>query len=107
LVFLLLAAAGIFLAAKLVPPYVTYWSMRNPVKEAAMAAVRRGAGPAKARADLLEKAKEQGLRLGDDDIEIEQVGSSMVVRVAWETPVEFPRYRHTLRFRLEEREPLP
>jgi hypothetical protein len=106
LVFILLAAAGVLTATKLIPPYWTYWSMRIPVKEAAKAAVRPG-GEAKARASLLEKAKELSLLLSEENIEVTQEGSTMVVRVTWEHPVDFPGYRHTLHFRLEERESLP
>jgi hypothetical protein len=104
---ILVAAAGVYLAAKFIPPYWTYLGMLDPVKEAAMAMV---SGPnvneALVRADLIRRAKAQGLTLEDDDIDITQDGTMLVVQVTWVTPVELPRHRYDLRFRIEERVPL-
>lgn len=104
---ILVAAAGVYLAAKFIPPYWTYLGMMDPVKEAAMAMV---SGPSASetlvRADLIRRAKAQGLTLEDDDIDITQDGTMLVVQVTWVTPVELPRYRYDLRFRIEERVPL-
>jgi hypothetical protein len=103
----LVVVAGIYLATKFVPPYWTYLGMMDPVKEAAMAMV---AGPnvneASVRSDLIRRAKEHGLILEDDDIDINRNGTMLVVRIAWVTPVELPQYRYDLRFRIEERAPL-
>ena len=106
LLFLLLVAAGIYLAIKFVPPYWTYLSLQDPVKEAAMAAVTQS-GEDKARADLIRRAREEGLNLGEDDIQFTREGPQLVVRISWVAPVELPRYRYDLRFRIEQRTSLP
>ena len=107
-VLLILAvAAGVYLVSKFVPPYWTYLGMLDPVKEAAMAMVSGpSANEALVRADLIRRAKAQGLALEDDNIDITQDGIMLVVRVRWVTPVELPRYRYGLRFQIEERVPL-
>ena len=100
--FILVVVAGIYGAIKFVPPYWTYLSMKDPVKETAMAMLS-AADEQSARADLIRRAKERGLTLDDDDIEIARNGSIVVVRVSWVTPVELPHYRYDIHFRVEER----
>jgi hypothetical protein len=105
LLFVLVVAAGAYLAIKFIVPYWNYLSMQDPVKEAAMAAVTQ-AGEASARAELLRRARDRGLTLDDDDVEFIREGSMLVVRVAWVTPVELPRFRYDLHFRIEQRVPV-
>lgn len=102
---ILVVAAVFYLAIKLVPPYWTYLSMKDPVKEAAMA-ILSNTDEATTRADLIRRAQQQGLTLDDDNIDITRDNSMLVVRVTWVTPVDLPRYRRILRFRIEERVPL-
>lgn len=106
LLFLLLVAIGIYLALKFVPPYWTYLSLQDPVKEAAMAAAGQP-GEDRARADLMRRAREAGVDLTDDDIQFTREGPQLVVRISWVAPVELPRVRYDLRFRIEQRTPLP
>jgi hypothetical protein len=106
-VFILLLAAAVYAATKFVPPYWTYLSMQDPVSEAAMAATRQGGTEEKVRATLIQQAKEQGLNLTDNNIEFVRQGPMLVVRVGWVAPVDLPRYRHNIRFRIERRVPLP
>ncbi len=103
MLFILVVVAGIYVAILLIPPYWTYLSMQDPVKEAAVTAVTARDGEAMARVDLLRKSRELGLRLEDENIEITRVGQELVVRVTWVEPVDFPRYRHILHFRVEQR----
>ncbi len=105
LLFILVVVAGVYLAIKFIPPYWTYLSMKDPVKEAAMA-ILSATDEKSARADLIRRAQQQGLALDDDNIDITHDGTMLVVRVTWVTPVELPRYRYDLRFQVEERVPL-
>jgi hypothetical protein len=106
LIGLLLLAGGIYLGIKFIPPYWDYLSMMDPVKEAAMAASAREKED-RIRADLIAKAKRLGLDLTDENVEFIQNGNIVVVRVAWEVPVDLPRYRHTLSFRVESKSLAP
>ena len=103
--FILMAVAGIYLASKFGPPCWTYLSMKDPVKEAAMALVA-STDENTVRAELIRRAQEQGITLDDEDIDITRDETMLTVRVAWVAPVELPRYRYDLRFRIEERVPL-
>ena len=105
LLFVLVAAAGIYVAINFIPPYWTYLSMQDPVKEAAMAAAARG-DEARVRADLILRAKELDLALEDDNIEITRDGPMLLIRVSWVACVDLPRYRYDIPFRVEERVPL-
>ena len=105
LIGLLVLASGIYLGAKFIPPYWAYLSMLDPVKEAAMAAAARGGDEERIRTGLIVKAREFGCQLAEENVEIVRDGNVVVVRVAWEVPVDLPRYRHTLRFHVESQSP--
>jgi len=104
LVGLLVLVGGIYLGAKFIPPYWAYLSMLDPVKEAAMAAATRG-NEERIRTGLIVKAKQFGFELDGENVEFVRDGNVVVVRVTWEVPVDLPRYRHTLRFRVESQAP--
>ena len=98
----LLVLAGIgFAGSKVVPIYWNYLAMQDPVKEAAMAAARPGR-EAQVRVELIARAKRLGVDLAEDAVEFGQDGNQVVVRVAWEVPLDLVLYRRTLRFRVEK-----
>jgi len=98
----LVVLAGIgFAGSKVVPIYWNYLSMQDPVKEAAMAAARPGK-EAEVRVQLIARAKSLGVDLAEDAVEFGQEGNQVVVRVAWEVPLDLVLYRRTLRFRVEK-----
>ena len=105
LVFILVVVAGVYLGTKFIPPYWTYLSMKDPVKEATMA-ILSATDERSVRADLIRRAKQQGLTIEDENIDITRDGGMLVVRVSWVEPVELPRYHYDLRFQVEERAPL-
>ena len=104
LVGLLVLVGGIYLGAKFIPPYWAYLSMLDPVKEAAMAAATRG-NEERIRTGLIVKAKQFGFELDGENVEFVRDGNVVVVRVTWEVPVDLPRYRYLLRFRVESQAP--
>jgi len=106
LIGLLVLVGGIYLGAKFIPPYWAYLSMLDPVKEAAMAAAARGGDEERVRTSLILKAKQFGFDLPEEGVEFVREGNFVVVRVAWEIPVDLPRYRHTLRFHVESQAPV-
>jgi hypothetical protein len=103
LLFILVVGVVVYLAIVLVPPYWDYLSMQDPVRDAAVTAVTTRDGEVTARADILRKAREIGLRLQDENIEIVHEGQELVVRVSWVEPVDLGRYRYNLQFRVEQR----
>jgi hypothetical protein len=105
-VFLLIVIVVGYLAVVFVPAYWTYFSMLDPVKEAAIMAASP-AGEEAARARLLREARQAGLALDEDAVEFVRLEAEQVVRVRWSVPVELPRYRYTLRFNIERRSLLP
>jgi hypothetical protein len=102
---LVLVGAG-YVAAKLVPVYWNYLAMQDPVKEAAMAASRHGKEE-EVRRELMARAQDVGIPLDEESVHIGQEGNMMVVRVAWEVPLDIPLYRRTLRFQIEKAAPAP
>ena len=96
----ILAGIG-FAGNKVIPIYWDYLSMQDPVKEAAMAAARPGR-EAQVRAELIARAKRLGVDLAEDAVEFGQEGNQVMVRVAWEVPLDLVLYRRTLRFRVEK-----
>jgi hypothetical protein len=103
---ILLLIAGVYLAIKFIPPYWTYLSMQDPVKEAAMALAMPRGDEAKVRADLIRRAAEQGLAIDDSNIYIDRQGVLVVVRVRWVARVDIPGFRYRIPFRVEDRVPL-
>ncbi len=103
LLFLVVLIAIGYLAATLGPPYWTYFSMFDPVKEASLAATLPD-GEQRARETLAYKARELGIELGEDGVSVDSTpDGEAVVRVAWSVPVNLLWYRHTLRFDIERR----
>ena len=101
---LLVLIGGIYLGTKFIPPYWAYLSMLDPVKESAMAMAARG-DEERIRTNLIAKAKQLDVELDGENVEIVRDGNVVLVRVAWEVPVDLPRYRHTLRFHVESQSP--
>jgi flagellar basal body-associated protein FliL len=104
-VLLVLAGVG-YVGMKLIPPYWDYLSLQDPVKEAAIAYARHGK-EAEVRAELIARARQIGIALDEERVDIGQEGNQVVVRVAWEIPLDIPLYRRSLRFRIEKGVPAP
>lgn len=105
LVALVVAGLG-YVGSKVVPAYWDYLSIQDPVKEAVIAYARHGK-EAEVRAELIARARHIGVALDEEQVDIGQEGSLIVVRVAWEVPLELPLYRRTLHFRIEKTAPAP
>jgi hypothetical protein len=105
LVLLVLAGLG-YVGTKVIPPYWDYLSLQDPVKEAAIVYARQGK-EAEVRAELITRARQIGIALDEERVEIGQEGNQIVVRVAWEVPLDIPLYRRSLRFRIEKGVPAP
>jgi hypothetical protein len=75
--------------------------MQNPVKEAAMAITRPGKED-EVRAELIARAKSLGVDLAEDAVEFDRKGDQVMVRVAWQVPLDLVLYRRTLQFRIEQ-----
>ena len=107
LFFLAVLVAGIFLATKFIPPYWGYLSLQDPVKEAAMTAVSRAGGEEAARKELIRRAAEQGVSLGEENIQFIRDGSMLILLVRWSETVSLPGYQVRIPFQIEHRVPAP
>jgi len=107
LFFLLVLAVAVVAVIKIVPPYWTYLSLQDPVKEAALTAVSRLGGEQAAREELVRRAADLGLGLGEENIQFVRDGSMLILRVRWSEAVELPGYRTTIPFQIEHRIPAP
>jgi hypothetical protein len=107
LFFLAVLGVGCFLAIKFIPPYWTYLSLQDPVKEAALGLGSRPGGEEAAREDLIRRAAQHGVALGAQNIEFVRDGSMMILRVRWSETVELPGYRVRIPFQIEQRVPAP
>lgn len=107
LLFLLVLGVGIVAAIKIIPPYWTYLSLQDPVKEAALTAVSRMGGEQAAREELIRRAADLGLGLGEENIQFIRDGSMLILRVRWSEAIEVPGYRTTIPFQIEHRIPAP
>jgi hypothetical protein len=105
LVFLMVVGSGWYLCTKFIPPYWSYLSLQDPVKEALIVAVRGNEDTA--RNSIIQRGREAGVALTDEDIEFFRNGPMLKVRVRWTVPVELPRYRYNLQFNIEHTTPLP
>jgi hypothetical protein len=102
LVTLVILASLGFAGSRVVPIYWNYLAMQDPVTAAAFTAARPGGKEAEARMELIARAKSLGVDLAEDAVEFGQEGNHMVVRVAWEAPLDLVVYRRILRFRVEK-----
>jgi hypothetical protein len=107
LVFLLVVVAVIYLAIKFIPPYWTYLSLQDPVKEAALTAVSRQGGEDRAREELIRRAAENGVPLGQENISFDREGPMLTLRVRWSETVDLPGYRVRIPFEIEQSVPAP
>lgn len=103
--FLVVVGAVWYLGIKLIPPYWDYLSLQDPVKEALVTAAR--GNETAARGSIIKQAHDLGLELTDENIVFTLEAPVMKVRVSWEVPVDFPRYRYNLQFDIEHSTPLP
>jgi len=84
LIFLLL---GVFVAYKLIPVKVKAAEMRQIVVDEAKSAGTHGDD--KIRAEIMFKAKENDLSIGENDIQITRQANSIKVQVDYIVPVDF------------------
>jgi len=107
LLFLAVVVVGFVVAIKFIPPYWTYLSLQDPVKEAALAAVSRSGGEEAARQELIRRAADHGITLGEENIAFVRDGAMLILRVRWSETVELPGYRVRIPFQIEQSVPAP
>jgi hypothetical protein len=103
LVGILILGVGVYLGVKYVPPYWTYLSMQDPVKDLAYHVGQWG--EERVRKEIIVRAKEQDLELTEEQVEVRLDNNQAMVRVTWEVSVDHPRYRHVLKFEIEKSAP--
>ena len=80
-----------FVGSKVIPIYWDYLSMQDPVKEAAMAATRTGRKRPRRGRNSSRAPRAWAWTSTEDAVEFGQQGDRIVVRVAWEVPLDLVR----------------
>jgi hypothetical protein len=96
IVGLLIFAAAVLVAYKMIPVKVKAADLRDTITSESRAAGSRT--DAAILNNILYKAKELNLPVGKEDIEIRRGGQAMRIRVKYTVPVEFPGYTHLWKF---------
>jgi len=94
------AAVGIYAGGQAAFAYWTYWNLSEEAVRAAVEIAARGTED-QARQMVRAKAREYGLEFTDEEISVKVQGGVVTVSFAWESPIEFPRYTYTLRFKVD------
>ena len=102
---LALFAAGVFLAVKIVPVRVSGYQFREMIREEARFA-NANRDTAALRKRIIEKANGLDLPLKNEDLTIHRTESKIVIKVAYQQPVDLKLATYTYRFEMEESAPL-
>jgi hypothetical protein len=97
---LAIVAVGVYAGSQAAFAYWTYWNLWEEGERAAVELTARGT-ESQARQMVQAKAREYGLEFADEEIHIKAQGGVVTVSFAWESPIEFPRYTYTLRFKVD------
>ncbi len=88
LIYLLAAILVVYVAIKVVPPYMHYYAMDDEVHQQLKMSKINDADTI--RGDLLEKARELGLRVDPGDLELTyDKRERLSIRLHWEEEVDF------------------
>jgi hypothetical protein len=99
LLALLVVGAMIFLGVKLVPPYFANYEFQDDLNTLARYATYAQSKTAEdVRTDVLAKARERGIELTGDQIQVTKDGSGVSIDVRYEVVVPVPGHTFTLKF---------
>lgn len=96
---LLVVAAGIFLGYKLIPPYLNNYELQNEITNISRVATYAQAKTEDdVRADVIAKAKEEGVDLKPEQVTVQKDNTACNIDVRYEVAVPVPGYTFNLTF---------
>ena len=94
-----IVGAVIFLCVKLVPPYFANWELADDVEAIARySTYAQGKTEDDVRSDVLAKARERGISLTAEQVQIVKDNTGVSIDVRYDVVVPVPGYTFTLKF---------
>ena len=95
---LLVLVAVIFLAIRLLPPYITNYQLQDEIETLARAATYSPASETDVRKDLLSRARSLGIQLDENQVVVRKGVGTVDIAVRYEVPVNLIARRVVLKF---------
>ena len=95
-IWLLVLAAFVMIALKIIPIKLASAQLYDFMEEQAMFAGRRK--PADLKKAILHRAKELELPVNEKNVKVERLGGRIRIRASYTVPVEFPGYTYNWHF---------
>jgi hypothetical protein len=95
---LLILFVLLFAGAQYIPAYFAAFQFNDYVRQEVKYALTSRKPPEAIRGEALEKAKELGIALTKDDIQIARRGPSFTVNIEYRWPIDLRLYQHELVF---------
>jgi hypothetical protein len=103
-IFLLLVALAVYVAIRVVPPYVDYLYINDGVEGAVRLAALPPFSEEGLRRQIHERLKERGMRIPEQQI-VTSVGEGRAsARLQWSVPVRLLWYTHVMQFTVQHSE---
>ena len=99
---LFLMVVVIFLAIKLIPPYLNHYEFKSEMKQAVSRAGARAIPDANIRKDLVLLAQKNKIVLKSENIQISRFAGQIVIRVTYTIPINFIIMNHEFKIENEE-----
>lgn len=91
--------AAIFLGIKLLPPYFANYQLQDDIESIARyATYAQGKGAEDVRSDVMAKARERGVALNLEDVNVTKDGVSVSIDIKYVVEVPVPGYTFKLKF---------
>ena len=95
---LLVLAAVIFLAIRLLPPYITNYQLQDEIETLARTATYSPVSETEVRKDLLSRARSLGIQLDENQVVVRKGVGTVDIAVRYEVPVNLIARRVVLKF---------
>ena len=97
---LAIVVAGIYAGSQAAFHYWVYWNLQEQAERAALEVAARGGQEDLGRQMVQAKAREYGLELRGEDIQVSIQGGAVTISFAWERPIQLPGYTYPLAFQV-------
>ena len=95
---LVVFAVLVFLALRLVPPYITNYQLQDSLENLARTVTYSPVGESDIRKEIIKQARELGVPLKDQQVVVQKAGGSVAIAVRYEVPVDLWARQVVLKF---------